>query len=235
MRFFDRVRDWFAHHPWVLAGFCVGVLAGVIVALPLFSASLPDGVATLLGAAIGAVLAVTGAAWVAGAKDRSQLRVLSAVAAKVTQNVVLLGVDTVCNMRSLSEEDDLSLDDALAMAEGVRLSAQLAAERLRYLEFSFKFNSLVFLQYRELLDNLDHIAAAISVLRQELEAVEAKDADVTVVECESQDGSIRVMGPVQVLIEVLDGRLNAVEEARKGLGSAALPQNVFFNRRVRSH
>lgn len=63
-------RGWVRDHPWVIVSFLVGTFVGLMVTLPLVPYSLPDGTANLVGAALGAGIAVWGAAWITGSHSR---------------------------------------------------------------------------------------------------------------------------------------------------------------------
>jgi hypothetical protein len=62
--------DWLRHHPWMPAIFAAGMLAGVVFRFPLVPWELPESTANILGAALGAIFAVWGAAWVSDLKER---------------------------------------------------------------------------------------------------------------------------------------------------------------------
>ena len=67
---FGQVRNWVNEHPWAVTAFGGGVFAGVLFCLPLVPYTLPDSAANILGAALGAVFAVWGAAWIARSGER---------------------------------------------------------------------------------------------------------------------------------------------------------------------
>lgn len=74
--FFRRLQRWLTDHPWVVVAFLSGAALGTTMALPILNVQLPDGVATLWGAILGAGVAVYGAAWHAGARERRHQDVL---------------------------------------------------------------------------------------------------------------------------------------------------------------
>jgi len=65
-----RTLDWIREHAWVGAVFCLGILFGLLICMPLVPWQLPESTANILGAALGSVVAVWGAAWMADRKDR---------------------------------------------------------------------------------------------------------------------------------------------------------------------
>lgn len=74
--FANRFQRWLGDHPWVVVSFLAGAALGTTIALPVLDVELPDGVATLWGAILGAGIAVYGAAWITGHRERRQQDVL---------------------------------------------------------------------------------------------------------------------------------------------------------------
>lgn len=78
------MKEWLRDHPWVMTAFAIGALFGVLLCLPLLPYELPESAANVIGAALGAIFAVWGAAWITDAKERKQQRsVVRGVAATV--------------------------------------------------------------------------------------------------------------------------------------------------------
>lgn len=69
MKTLRQTAGWLRSHPWIATSFCAGVIAGLLLCLPLLPYEMPDSSASVIGAALGAVFAVWGAAWVADLKE----------------------------------------------------------------------------------------------------------------------------------------------------------------------
>lgn len=69
---YGRLTRWFRAHPWILTAFFCGAVLGLVLRMPVIPYQLPESTANILGAALGALAAVWGAAWIADHKERDQ-------------------------------------------------------------------------------------------------------------------------------------------------------------------
>src|SRR5690606_11211976 len=86
-----KLRDasaWLGAHPWVGTSFLIGVGSGILFCLPLFPIELPDAIAQIIGAGLGAGIAVGGAAWVAGTGARRHRDALAQVLRSAAANAL---------------------------------------------------------------------------------------------------------------------------------------------------
>lgn len=74
-----RPIDWCRDNPMVLLALCVGFLAGLLFLMPLIPYRLPDSTANIVGAAVGAAIAVLGAVLASDYRDRAQRRQLISI------------------------------------------------------------------------------------------------------------------------------------------------------------
>lgn len=80
-----KMLGWVHDHPWVVVSFLSGTFVGALIALPLVPYSLPDSTANLIGAALGAGIAVWGAAWVSAAHARKAQTTALEVIKRISQ------------------------------------------------------------------------------------------------------------------------------------------------------
>lgn len=88
MKALRSISDWFGEHPWIVTSFLLGIAAGLCLCLPLFPVVLPDTAAQLIGAGLGAGLAVGGAAWVSNSQERRARAALRREAQKATSPII---------------------------------------------------------------------------------------------------------------------------------------------------
>lgn len=86
MRISERVRYFFAAH-WrpLVIGFFAGILVALPLAAPWMGGVIPDGAGNLWGAALGAGMAVVGAAWVERSRGQSAAREVAVFLVSVLQ------------------------------------------------------------------------------------------------------------------------------------------------------
>jgi hypothetical protein len=97
------MRNWLRDHPWIGTAFVAGVLAGMVMCLPLVPYKLPDSIANLLGAALGAALAVWGAAWISEHKERQKLTAAKEVLRQVLDPVSKLTDTLIYDLEAVRE------------------------------------------------------------------------------------------------------------------------------------
>ncbi|MGO0792774.1 hypothetical protein ACTOWA_23210 [Herbaspirillum seropedicae] len=105
-----RVEHWI-----FLVGVALGILVAFPLAAPIFDAKIPDGAATLWGAALGAVIAIGGSFWVADRAQHSQQRSAVDLFFSIVDTSVFLFQDIVAeygrtSFRSDTQEEDREPD-----------------------------------------------------------------------------------------------------------------------------
>ena len=105
-----RVEHWI-----LLVGVALGILVAFPLAAPIFDAKIPDGAATLWGAALGAVIAIGGSFWVADRAQHSEQRSVVDLFFSIVEPSVFLFQDTVeeygrPSIRSGTQEEDREPD-----------------------------------------------------------------------------------------------------------------------------
>lgn len=100
---------WIASHPGILAAFALGALVGLSFILPFSPWVLPDSHASLIGAALGAAIAVGGAAFYA---EFAQWRYLDASRQQLIENlaIVAVAIDAVRKLAALWRSKDFDAD-----------------------------------------------------------------------------------------------------------------------------
>ena len=93
----------------------LGILVAFPLAAPIFDAKIPDGAATLWGAALGAVIAIGGSFWVADRAQHSQQKSAVALFFSIVEPSVFLFQDMVYehgrpSVRSGAQEEDREPD-----------------------------------------------------------------------------------------------------------------------------
>lgn len=111
-----RSLDWLRLHPWIGTAFFIGAFLGVVICLPLIPFELPEGHASLIGAAFGAFVAVWGAAWVTDGQSRRN----QAIAREEIETVV---------RPTINRFDRLIIDLEAAIDAGEGAGLELATER----------------------------------------------------------------------------------------------------------
>jgi hypothetical protein len=127
------VFDWLHAHPWVIVAFCGGALAGVLICLPVIPWELPDSSANVIGAALGALIAVWGAAWVSLRKEREST-LMAAKALEATMTPVLSRAERMlAHLGSMTFEDKDSIRHAYAFSQELHMAVAAAADRLKFM------------------------------------------------------------------------------------------------------
>lgn len=80
--------EWLHFHSHLFTAFLIGVAVGVVFGLPLLPYKLPDTAAQILGAGLGAGIAVGGVSWVTNAKERQAARALVQATDALINNVL---------------------------------------------------------------------------------------------------------------------------------------------------
>lgn len=135
---FRKVSKWFAHHPWVATSFLVGIGTGMVLCLPILPVELPDSIAQIIGAGLGAGIAVGGAAWVAGNKARQHSAALRKLV-ELSSIIAVLSMEKLdAHLETLQDAAAPLPDDAHRALEGTALAYERCADALTSLVPAFQ-------------------------------------------------------------------------------------------------
>lgn len=116
--------------------FALGLAAGVLLRLPLLPYVLPDGVSTLLGAIVGAALAVLGAAWISERKEYEARRSLRASVEEILKKLTdsTRRYEEIVSLKGGSERSMEDEKEVAFEAERVKGRAQEALDLIEDLK-----------------------------------------------------------------------------------------------------
>jgi hypothetical protein len=148
MKSIRRFADWLRDYPWVATAFFAGAILGLLICLPLLPYELPESSANVIGAALGAVFAVWGAAWVADLKERKHQQYLVRAIESTIQPTLLRVEQFGANLERVGREWDevTSRDERVTRIQSLLPESVLVLERLGELERRLDFLVPLFLQ-----------------------------------------------------------------------------------------
>lgn len=153
----NRLRAWLGEHPWVGTAFLAGIGLGLLIALPILPFKLPASSAQLIGAFLGAAIAVTGAMWISSHKEkkfRFELRLATKSVYETYKVTLFEGLEKLHAREGQTKP--LGRDD-IELLESAKRMSEVTKQSIEDLRPAFQSTPMDFIIYRQLIGAMDRI------------------------------------------------------------------------------
>lgn len=169
LEYMRRGRDWVYDHGFTVLVFLLGITAGIILRLPGFDFHITDTNSQIIGAGLGAGIAVAGAIWATNASERKRKNALKVVVVVITDPFVEFVGNRLGQLQHLSGTVDVIKPADLEHLSVIDSEATRCVARLDGIRPAFQSDAVDLLVFGHLKDAFKAIGLAAT------SAIEAND------------------------------------------------------------